>query len=93
MSVEVAEIMGEIVKRTKRGNWTDDPCFYVSVVDGPKFALLAGPFRSHQEALDLVRKASDEAEKHDPRAVFYAFGTVKMMNGYRDGILNQYLGV
>ncbi len=77
----------------KRGNWTDDPCFYVSVVDGPKFALLAGPFQTHQEALDMVDKARTEGEKHDPWACFYSFGTVKMKNGYTEGSLNKYLGM
>jgi len=76
-----------------RGNWTDQESFYVSVIDGPRFNLLAGPFRTHQEALGMVEKTRTEGEKHDPRAHFYGFGTVKMKDGHREGFLNQYLGI
>jgi hypothetical protein len=73
----------------KRGNWTDEPCYYVSVIDGTRHALLVGPFRAHQDALELVTVARQEAEKVDARAVWYAFGTCKTPHGHRSGILNQ----
>lgn len=77
----------------KRGNWTDDPCYYVSIVDGEKFALMAGPFQNHQEAIDMVEKAQDKGNQLDSRAWFYGWGTVKMANGYYEGRLNKELGV
>ena len=77
----------------KRGNWTDTTCFYVSVVDGPKFALVAGPFRTHPEALSMVDPAIEVGREVDPKSHFYAWGTVKMKNGHRKGILNAQLGI
>jgi hypothetical protein len=69
------------------------PAFYVSVVDGEQFGLLAGPFATHDEALALVDKAQALAEELNRRAVFYSFGTVQMKTGERDGLLNSRLGV
>jgi hypothetical protein len=73
--------------------WADDPCYYVSVIDGPRYALLAGPFRTHEQALSLVDKTRDIACKVDPKGWFYAYGTVKMINGHRTGSLNKHLGL
>ena len=78
---------------SKRGNWTDGPCFYVSIVDGPRFNVVAGPFRTHQSALDTVDRARDIGNDRDPRSVFYGWGTVKMATGHREGSLNQQLGL
>ena len=77
----------------KRGNWTDESCFYVSVVDGPRFGLLAGPFQTHAEALAKVDAARKVANEVDWKSAFYAFGTVKMKTGYREGVLNEKLEV
>lgn len=57
--------------------------YYVSVKDGLKFALLAGPYETHAEALDKVRRASDLASERDPWAWFYHYGTVRMKDSYR----------
>ena len=81
------------MKQEKIGSWADDECFYVSIVDGPRFALMAGPFRTHQEALNLVDKANDIGREIDPASHFYGWGTVKMANGYRTGRLNKELGL
>jgi len=59
--------------------------FYVSVVDGKRTGLLAGPFATHQEALDLVDDAKEKAIEADPFAGFYAYGTLSMANGQRKG--------
>lgn len=72
-------------------NWTDDPCYYVSVVDGERYALLAGPFRTHEEALAHLGCAREHAYSVDPRAWWYAYGTCKCPNGHRAGILNKAL--
>ena len=74
--------------------WTDDPCFYVSVVDGKRFNLLAGPFKTHEEAKAIFEKTREEALKVGGEwAWFYSYGTVKMINGYREGLLNGKLGI
>ena len=71
----------------------DQPFFYVSVLNGPRLALLAGPFQTHEEALAMVDQARETAQRIDPWAWFYAFGTVKMMTGHQPGVLNKDLGL
>lgn len=78
----------------KRGNWTDNPCYYVDAVDGNRLALLAGPFQTLPEAQTLVDKCNKLAQDYgDPRAWFYAYGTCKMPNGHREGLFNSQLGL
>lgn len=78
-------------------NCKDNPTgttYYVSVIDGPRFGLLAGPFSTHVEACAWVDRAREEAYRVDPRSWFYAFGTVAMRPGYRKpGRLNDLLGL
>jgi hypothetical protein len=67
--------------------------YYVSVVDGTRTGLLLGPFKKHQRALDAVPAARAKAEDLDPRAHWYAYGTVRMARGYTNpGRLNSFLG-
>lgn len=73
--------------------WRNYPCYYTSVVDGPRMAVLAGPFRTHQEALDMVRPAKELAHQLDTKSVFYGFGTVKLATGKLTGKLNEKLKV
>lgn len=50
--------------------------FYVSVKDDRnRHCTLLGPFDTHQEALDNVRRGRKLAEEADCRAAFYSFGT------------------
>ena len=77
----------------KRGNWTDNPCYYVSIIDGKKFNVVAGPFQEHQAALGMVDAARMIGSKVDPKSWFYGWGTVKMKDGHRDGMLNSHLGI
>jgi len=72
-------------------DWRDHPCYYVSIVDGPRFNVVAGPFRSHQEALDMVKEANLVGCELDDRAWFYGWGTVKMQTGRIEGKLNPWL--
>lgn len=72
--------------------------YYVSVVRGADYRLLAGPFlNDHAAALALVPKATQVAQDLDPRAAWYAFGTCRLDVAPgevpRAGILNQQLGV
>ena len=68
--------------------------YYVSIVDGRRRGLLAGPFTSHAEALGWVRAANDAACDVDPRAHFCGFGTTAMAATYtKPGVLNGILGI
>lgn len=72
---------------TKPGN------YYVSVIDGPRSALLLGPFENdHAAALAMVDKVRAKAEEVDPRASWYAFGTCRM-DASRPGRLNAEFGL
>lgn len=67
--------------------------FYVSVIrsDGD-YRLLAGPFLTHQRALEMVDVTRAKANDVDPRACWYAFGTCKA-DTKQPGILNDLLGI
>ena len=84
------------------GSWADEPCFYVTIMDGSKFGLLLGPFRTEsacREYAYIDEKDGGNRHKHltmirkaeelDAKSVFYAFGMTKMQNGYRDGAMNK----
>ena len=94
--------MIKTAKKAIRGNYTDNPCWYATVKDGERVALLFGPFSnevacrkwayvSKEDGGDLVkhREIVHAAEAIDNRAWFYSFGMIKMENGYRDGVLNK----
>ena len=71
--------------RTEGSNQQPDPepgNYYVSAIDGNRYALILGPFPTHQEALDNVDRAWKKAEEVDPRAFWWSFGTLRMNNGY-----------
>jgi len=85
------------------GNWTDEPCFYMSIRDGEKWAFILGPFRTEQECREYAYiEESDggnrakhlavihKASELDPKSAFYGFGMVKAQNGHRTGVLNKY---
>ena len=57
--------------------------FYVSVVDGPDYRLLLGPFDDHETSLGYVETARKRACEVDPKAWFYAFGTCSLPKGTR----------
>ncbi len=87
-----------------RGNWTDNPCWYATITDAGKVGFLLGPFPTEascrkwayrdpadggdQAKHNALVKAADKA---DPRSWFYAWGMVKLANGYREGVLNKAL--
>jgi len=77
----------------KRGNWTDGECYYVSIVDGDQFNIVAGPFETHKEALDMTERARKIGTEIDWKSWFYGWGTVKMKNGHREGVLNKHLDI
>lgn len=71
--------------------------FYVTAIDGKRVAVLAGPYFLHENALGMVERASREAEKIDPKAVFYEYGTTGFKDSeiyepaLRPGVLNLVL--
>ena len=66
--------------------------YYVSMVDGARTALLAGPFKSHPQALALVAAVRELAYQIDPKSHWYAFGTLAMSRDYnKPGLLNNRL--
>lgn len=69
--------------------------YYVSIRDGDRFGLLAGPFATHREALDLVERARAAAHEANPvQAAFAGFGTCRMRTWCTSpGRLNEALGV
>lgn len=49
--------------------------FYVDVVSGSRFALLLGPYDTHEEATANVERGKQLAVERDPRTWFDSFGT------------------
>ena len=65
--------------------------YYVTAVDAGKVFYMAGPYQTHREALADVDKALHIAYKHDGRAWFMSWGTVRRKDDYREmGTLNRY---
>lgn len=68
--------------------------FYVSAVRGEHFALVAGPYATHEEALDVLPAAKRLAHTVDRRSVFDAFGTCNLApdgSPFPEGVLNAQL--
>jgi len=40
--------------------------YYVSMIRNSRYALMAGPFATHAEALQMVDPVKKEASRHDP---------------------------
>ena len=54
--------------------------YYVSVIDGSKYVLAAGPFTTHEEALATVEPLRNKVLDLDPTGqwFWYAWGTCKV---------------
>lgn len=64
--------------------------FYVSVLNNGRSGLLLGPFETHEEALGKVDLARTLADRVDPKAPFYAYGTARKPQGpFPAGKLND----
>lgn len=77
---------------------SDERDYYVSMIRGEtkkRYALMAGPFTTHEEALLMVDPVKVEARRLDPWVDFDFFGTCSKPRSpdNRDGWLNVYLGV
>lgn len=71
--------------------------FYVTCKRDSQTAYLVGPCRDHETALALVDTAREAAERIDPFAAFYAFGTASITWNHKlllvpDGKLNAIVG-
>lgn len=55
-----------------------DRRFYVTVIDGGRTGAAAGPFETHQEALDRVDAARRVIQEQEPQAHWWFFGTCLM---------------
>lgn len=51
--------------------------YYVSAVDGNKYALMLGPFKTHEEALQMVEQCRNKAYDLDPRSHWWQWGTCR----------------
>lgn len=51
--------------------------YYVSVKDDGKAGLVVGPFDNHKDALLKVSETRRLAGEHNPRAVWWSFGTCR----------------
>jgi hypothetical protein len=69
--------------------------YYVSVVAGPRYRLLAGPYDRHADAIAAVDRAAALAKEIDPGAIWYAYGTCRIPPGHPTpaGILNGRMGI
>ncbi len=85
------EDLSHIKLDTRPGN------YYASVMDPEKpqrISVLAGPYKTHQEALNIVDTVKDIAREVDPWSVFYGFGTCRLPEDYPNpplGKLNNLL--
>lgn len=64
--------------------------YYVSIMDGIRNGRLSGPYLTHREALDDVTPVKVVAQNVDPRADFYAFGTMRSATDLVPGTLNKH---
>jgi hypothetical protein len=73
---------------------SDAKDYYVSMKRDSHYALMAGPFATHEEALQMVEPVRKEASRLDPFCDFDAFGTCSMLrrSTNKDGWLNVYVG-
>ena len=65
--------------------------YYVTAIDGTRHAFLLGPYDHHQDALDMVDEGRRIAQELDRRAIWYAFGTARVADYRKAGILNEHI--
>lgn len=73
---------------------SDEKDYYVSMIRDRRYALLAGPFATHEEALAMVIPVKREAHRLDQWTDFDSFGTCSKPRDPRnkDGWLNVWVG-
>lgn len=79
----------EVTAETPQSPDTKSGFYYVSAMDDRRVALVRGPFvNDHAGAIAMVDSVRAEMEQLDPRAAFYAFGTVRCDRDSGPGFLN-----
>jgi hypothetical protein len=64
--------------------------YYITVVrDDGDYRFLAGPYHTHQAAMDDLDRARSIATAIDRSAVWYAYGTASVTGYTEPGILNR----
>lgn len=64
--------------------------YFVTAQDAGKIHFMAGPYTTHAEALEKCHPALMIADKHDGRAWFMSWGTVRLTDDSpRIGTLNK----
>jgi hypothetical protein len=67
-----------------------DGRYYVSVIDGPAYYLMAGPYPTHAAALADVDKVRTICVANDGKAHFMGYGTCRVKEGeLKPGTLNR----
>ena len=67
---------------------------YVSVIDGPRYGLLLGPYPTRREAERNVERARIKAREVNDRAIWYGYGTCRVTTGSpRPGRFNDLIGM
>jgi hypothetical protein len=65
--------------------------YFVTALDVGKVFYMAGPYTTHAAALAQVNTALDIAHKHDGRAWFMSWGTVRVQDdSSMVGVLNKH---
>lgn len=67
--------------------------YYATVRDGKRAGILAGPFRTHRAALDVVDAATEKAMEVNDRGIWYSYGTARFEAPVGPGVLNELLGL
>jgi hypothetical protein len=87
----------------KRGNWTDNPCWYCSVRDAGRTAFVLGPFNNEAACRQWAYYHAEDggdpqklgklvriiSDKYGAFTHFYSWGMVKIETGHREGIMNS----
>lgn len=60
-----------------------DLAFFITTARPGAVSFVAGPYRTHAEALAAFRSVQEYAERVDPRAVWYSFGTARARKDQR----------
>lgn len=63
--------------------------YYVTAIDAGRSARASGPYKTHAEALDDVRRVKETIEEMDPRAIWWAWGTMRSERNLGPGFLES----
>ena len=76
----LARLVNRIKLRANLAGHEKADYFYVSAIDCGKYALMLGPFKTHEGALQKVNACRNKAYDIDPRSHWWQWGTCKKSN-------------